>query len=298
VKDGQPSHAATILHAIAQRQGFELTHSKDGNELGPEGLKKYDAFVFYTTGDLTQPGTDKQPPMPDKQAFLDAIAGGKGFVGLHSATDTFHSAADRFQDDGAGADPFIKMIGGEFIAHGAQQTAKVFCTGSKFPGLEGCGKEPFDLHEEFYSFKNLAKDLHVLQWLGTWSLKNTGKDSVYRRAPFPLTWARMHGRGRVFYTALGHREDVWTSEAYQKMLAGAIAWATGEARATLRPNVAQVTPFFAELPPKDPRGDGGGVGLAARGTAPGAPVATQPPQPPQPTTPSAAPAPPAPPTAR
>jgi hypothetical protein len=93
--------------------------------------------------------------------------------------------------------------------------------------------------------------MHVILWMGTWSLMNTGKDSVYRRPPYPLAWARMHGKGRVFYTALGHRDDVWASPMFQSMLVGGIKWATGAAQADLKPNLTAVTPFFAELPPND-----------------------------------------------
>ena len=49
----------------------------------------------------------------------------------------------------------------------------------------------------------------------------------YKRPPYPSTWARMHGKGRVFYTSMGHREDVWTSPEFQAVLIGADADNTG-----------------------------------------------------------------------
>jgi type 1 glutamine amidotransferase len=106
--------------------------------------------------------------------------------------------------------------------------------------------------EEWYSYKNLGKDLHVLLAVETWSLKNVGKDSVYRRPSYPVTWIRREGKGRVFFTGLGHRDDTWASDRFQSLLLGGIRWALGQANADVRPNIAKVTPGFDILPPKDP----------------------------------------------
>ena len=54
------------------------------------------------------------------------------------------------------------------------------------------------------------------------------KGEDYQRPNFPATWARMHGKGRVFYTSLGHRDDVWTNPVFQNLLVGALSWATGQ----------------------------------------------------------------------
>ena len=252
-QDGQPSLAHKALDELGAKHGFVVTHTKDGGVFTAEGIAKYDAFIFYTTGDLTTPGNDKNPPMSaeGKAAFLEAITRGKGFVAMHAGADTFHSPGERFEASDEAADPYVKMLGGEFIKHGQQQKAKVVCADARFPGFAEC-KDSFEMLEEWYSFKNFAQDLHVLHWLGTWSMKNTGNDSVYRRAPYPVTWARRHGKGRVFYTALGHRDEVWAHPLFRNLLTGAIKWATGLASASVKPNIAAVTPGFAELPPNDP----------------------------------------------
>jgi type 1 glutamine amidotransferase len=252
VSNGQPSVAEAILKDLGSKNGFEVTHSKDGRLFTPEGIARFDGFVFYTTGDLTTPGVDKNPPMPagGKELLLDSISKGKAFIGIHVASDTFLTPGERYADNGDNTDPYLKMVGGEFIWHGQQQKGRVFCSDPKFPGFAGA-KDGFTMMEEYYSFKNLAKDLHVLLWLGTWSMMNTGKDSVYRRAPYPLAWARTHGKGRVFYTALGHRDDVWSNPLFQDMLVGGIKWAVGDARAAIKPNLASVTPYYNEIPPND-----------------------------------------------
>jgi uncharacterized protein len=250
---GEPSLAEKTLRTLADQNGFELTHTKDGALLAPDRLAEWDVLVFYTTLDLTQPGKDKNPPMPPegKPALLEAVRKGKGFIGIHAATDTFLSGDDPFADNGEAADPYIKMLGGEFIVHGEQQTARLIVHDRKFPGLAAWPAQ-LDLQEEWYSFKNLGKDLHVLMSVDTWSLKNSGPgNSAYRRPPYPVTWTRMHGKGRLFYTALGHREDVWNSTPFQEMLVGALKWTSGKVSAKVEPNVARVTPGYQTLPPND-----------------------------------------------
>jgi type 1 glutamine amidotransferase len=231
--NGQPSAAQKILAELGKKNNFEFTFTKDGSIFTPENLAKYDAFCFYTTGDLTTPGSDKNPPMPKegKAAFLEAIHNGKGFVGIHSATDTFHSGAH-------GVDPYIKMIGGEFITHGAQQRAHQIVVDKNFPGLSAV-PDDFAPEEEWYSLKNFSPDLHVLLVQDTGSM---GKKAPYNRPDYPSTWAQQYGKGRAFYTSMGHRKDVWTNPVFQQVLVGGLKWAVGDAEADVTPNINKVTP--------------------------------------------------------
>jgi hypothetical protein len=264
-----PSHAERIVAELGARAGVDVTHSKDGSVFTREGLAPYAALIFYTSGDLTKPGTDGQPPFPPdgKATLIEAIAGGKGLLGFHAASDTFLTPGDRYRNTGADTDPFIKLLGGEFIIHGSQQKARVFCSDRRFPGLADCG-ESFELLEEWYSLRNFAPDLHVLQWIATWSVKNhPGGDAGYRRPPYPVTWIRRQGKGRVFFSALGHREDVWEHPLFQSMFLGALDWVIGRKAADTRPNLAQVTPLAAELPPRPAPP---APGLPAPGAAPAA----------------------------
>ncbi len=255
--DGKPSFAEKILAEIGPKNGFEFTFSKDGSLFTPEYLSQFDAFFFYTTGDLTAAGKDKNPGMGDagKKAFLDAIENGKGFIGCHSATDTFHpgETADsdmnvakplRYRNLGDKRDPYTKMIGSEFIIHGKQQSAKMRVIDPKFPGLTNV-PETFELMEEWYSLIDFSKDLHVILVQETSGM--TG--APYQRPPYPATWAHMHGKGRVFYTSMGHREDVWTNPIYQQILLGGINWAVGNVDADITPNIEQVTPGAWKPPP-------------------------------------------------
>jgi len=67
-------------------------------------------------------------------------------------------------------------------------------------------------------------------------------DECYQRPPFPATWARVQGKGRVFYTSMGHREDVWTSAAFQQIVLGGLSWVLKNVDADVTPNIQQVTP--------------------------------------------------------
>ena len=247
---GQPAYAEQVLKELGTKHGFDFTFSKDGSLFTSAYLAQFETFFFYTTGDLTEAGTDKQPPMSSegKQAFLDAIQGGKGFVGTHSATDTFHSPGNkangeaRFTGDSV-VDPYITMIGGEFIKHGAQQTTRLVCNDPAFPGAKSV-PAGFGPQEEWYSLKNFSPDLHVILTQDTAGMKG----NEYARPPYPSTWARMHGKGRVFYTNMGHREDVWTNPVFQDVLIGGLNWATRRIEADVTPNLAKAAPEASKLP--------------------------------------------------
>ncbi len=256
-KDGQPSPAQKILTELGQKNNFEFTFTKDGSVFTPENLAKYDAFFFYTTGDLTESGTDKNPPMsPEgKAAFLDAIRNGKGFIGTHSASDTFHSPGGkemgpaRWQLDGDNADPYVKMLGAEFIIHGSQQKAHQIVADKSFPGMSAV-PDDFGPLEEWYSLKDFQPDLHVLLVQDTSTMSKQGGNRVaYDRPVYPSTWARKYGRGRVFYTNMGHRQDVWENPVFQSVLVGGINWAVGNVDADVTPNIETVAPQANTLPP-------------------------------------------------
>src|SRR5438045_8049555 len=99
--------------------------------------------------------------------------------------------------------------------------------------------------DEWYSLTDFSRDLHVLLVQEPEGM--TGIPS--RRPPYPSTWARMHGKGRVFYTSMGHREDVWTNPLLQEILLGGLSWANGDAEADVAPNIEKITPDCWTLPP-------------------------------------------------
>lgn len=260
------AYAERILTDLGAKHGFDVTCSKDGTIFSPENIAAFDVFAFYTSMDLTKDsdkyatmkGPDgktvpdpskllhREPGMPPgaKEAFLDAIKGGKGFVGFHSATDTFHSGPKAkgnmlrdIDERGEDAfDPYIQMIGGEFIRHGKQQVAGLKAIDPTFPGAAAFDNARF--MEEWYSLKNFAPDLHVILAQDTAGMVG----AEYQRPSFPQTWTRMHGKGRVFYTSMGHREDVWEKPEFLALVEGALKWSAGLIEADVTPNISQATP--------------------------------------------------------
>jgi type 1 glutamine amidotransferase len=190
------------------------------DKMSPRGLKSYDAIIFNsTTGDL---------PVPDMDAFLNWIKSGKGFVGIHGATDTFRGHKPFH--------PFVRMIGGEFKTHGPQVEVEIINEDPRHPA---CRHLPatFKVFDEIYLLNGFERaTVHGLLTLDKHPNDKTPGD-------YPIAWCKEYGQGRVFYTSLGHREDVWdpawkdskgerknppeTARAFQQHLLGGIKWALG-----------------------------------------------------------------------
>jgi acyl-coenzyme A synthetase/AMP-(fatty) acid ligase/type 1 glutamine amidotransferase len=227
----------TILTELGRQCGVEVIATKDGRVFD-EDLDGYDAIAFYTLGELTRESGEPTPPMSSrgKEKLLEAVATGKGFLGFHSACDTFLSRNGQI-------DPYIAMIGGEFVTHDIMQHAAMQVVSAQFPGVGELGASSA-LYEEWYTLKNFAPDLHVIHVQQTADMVG----ECYRRPPFPITWARMHGKGRVFFTTLGHRENIWTQSAFQQLAMVGLEWVLGRLDVDITPNVAQVAPHADQWP--------------------------------------------------
>jgi len=253
---GKPSLVDDTVNEMGNQHGFSAGMTKDGRIFDSNEFHSYAAVVFFTTGDLTTLGRDGKPPMSakGKQTLLAAVQAGMGFVGVHAASDTFHTLPDpedrsnRYIAHGDQEDPYLRMLGAEFIIHGREprlQDANLIVNDAKFPGLEGVTSQ-VSFNEEWYSMKDFVPDLHVILTLDTQGMKG----ECYQRAPYPVTWARMHGNGRVFYTAMGDRPENWQNDFFLKLLGGGIRWAMGDATASMDQNLMQAAPGYAEIPPK------------------------------------------------
>jgi type 1 glutamine amidotransferase len=197
---GEKSRAFTI--------DLAFTDEDIAAKMTAANLKTYDGFIFAnTTGVL---------PLPDKAAFLDAIKGGKAFIGMHSASDTFHAAKE------TDIDPYIEMLGGEFQTHGAQAGVECLVEDREHPATKPLGEAFCIEREEIYIIKSYDQSkVHELLVLD--KHPNNKKETGH----FPIAWCKTYGEGRVFYTSLGHREDVWMNETYQKHILGGIKWSLG-----------------------------------------------------------------------
>lgn len=207
--DVLPQSQAVIKQLAEASGSFAVTVSEDASALRAESLHRYDAVMFYTTGEL--PLGDA-----DKAALLAFIRSGRGFIGVHSATDTFYMWPD-----------YLELIGGYFNGHPWHQEVTIDVVDRASPLVGFLGAE-FRLNDEIYQINDFDyRGSQVLLRLDPTSV-DPGKPGVRRRFyGWPLAWTRSYGQGRVFYTALGHEAAVWEDPRYQRMLLNAIVWAIG-----------------------------------------------------------------------
>jgi uncharacterized protein (TIGR03067 family) len=207
-----------ILTEIGEKAGdFEVTCSQDARkEITAENLKNYGAVFFYTTGELEL--SDVQ-----KADLLEFVRSGKGFAGTHSATDTFYKWPE-----------YGNLIGGYFDGHPWHEKVKVIVEDTKHPATKHLG-DSFEITDEIYQFKGPydRSKLHILMHLDTDSVKKPGKRED---KDYAVAWTKEYGKGRVFYTSLGHRPEVWKDERYQKHLLGGLRYVLGLEKADAKPS--------------------------------------------------------------
>jgi type 1 glutamine amidotransferase len=197
-------------------------------KLSPASLaaKRIDGVIFAnTTGNL---------PLPNREGFIRWIEAGHAFMGMHSASDTFHE----FQG-------YIDMLQGEFAGHQAQVPADLIAADREHPANAGIGANWNIKQEEMYLIK--SQDRAKVRSL--WYLNHHPNEAA-NAGFFPVSWCRMAGKGKVFYTSLGHREDLWSddpnlkdrknpveiSKQYQAHILGGIKWALGLVEGSATPN--------------------------------------------------------------
>lgn len=200
----------TFVELAKKYPFFEVDFTQDSRSaIEGENLKKYDAVFFYTTGEL--PLTDAQ-----KSDLLAFVKNGKGFGGSHCATDTFYKWKE-----------YGELIGAYFDGHpwNAGTKIKVIVEDKKHPATRHLG-DTFEITDEIYQFKTPydRSKLHVLMRLDMDSVKNQGKRTDKDNA---LAWTHEYGKGRVFYTALGHQPEVWNDERFQQHVIGGLRYMFG-----------------------------------------------------------------------
>ena len=200
--------AETTIEALGRSSGlFSVSFARTGEDvrrsLTAAALASVDAVVFAnTTGNLG---------VPDLGAFLDWIAAGHGFAGMHSASDTYHDEPR-----------YLAMLGNEFLIHGEQAAVDAVVENSDHPASSPLGGR-FRVFDEIYMFTRANRG-EVTMLLSLDRHPADGLPEAGRAGDLPLAWAKPHGRGRVFYTALGHREDVWENPRYQQHVLGGLRW--------------------------------------------------------------------------
>jgi type 1 glutamine amidotransferase len=198
-----------ILTQLGKNSGaFEVIATEDMSEFSTGNLERYAAVMFYTTGEI---------PMSrvQKAALLKFVRSGRGFLGVHSATDTFYAWPD-----------YLELIGGYFNGHPWHQVVTIEVTDAADP-LVAFLENSLQLNDEIYQISDFDyRGSRVLLRLDQSSVDLSKTGVRQRFYGWPLAWKRLFGEGRVFYSALGHEASVWRDPRYQRLLTNAILWST------------------------------------------------------------------------
>ena len=221
------SHAIATIERLGEETGsWETTIRTDTEvltkkklEYNAKNLSDFDAVLFFTGGSLEMDAQQKA----DLLSFVHDD--GKGFVGVHSAAITFTDWPE-----------YGEMLGGYFDEHPwGTFNAPILVEDPDFPGMQQWPRS-FVLRDEIYQIRNYSRDkVRVLMRLDA-SRLDLSNPKVHRTdRDFAVAWAKMYGRGRVFYSTLGHPKENWDNPNLQKMYTEAIKWATGLVNADVTP---------------------------------------------------------------
>jgi len=224
------------MRLLGEKTGaFEAVISDDLANFEPGKIDQFDAICFLnTTKDVFKPAKDEWNKMSPEQrkaaivkerqlqkSFIEFLKSGKGFVGIHAATDTYYSWSE-----------YGEMIGGYFNGHPWNAGTPVSVMVEKGQEKHACcahleGKN-LNFKEEIYQFKEPydPKKLHMLLRLDpeqTDISKGKRADKDYG-----VSWIKHHGKGRVFYSSLGHNDHIFTNPAVLQHYLKGIQWALGD----------------------------------------------------------------------
>lgn len=239
--------AEEVLKQIGPKNGFEVTcyrYTRDPNDPGfdkyakdfrartgltvekencgrvnKSTLKNFDIVLFFTTGN---------PLTKDELADLqDWVKAGGAFAGTHCATDTLYNTT------------YGALVGGYFDGHPWHQKIKLKVEDPKHAAAAGFKDGDEEITDEIYQFKDAPysrEKLHIILSVDNSSI-DTEKKGVNRKdKDFAIAWCQEYGKGRSFYTSLGHRKEVWKDERFQKHLIGGLKWAVKQADGSSAPS--------------------------------------------------------------
>lgn len=192
------------IEELGKELGWEVSATEDASVFTDESLARFDAVVFLmTTGDVLD--SDQQA------AFERFMRSGKGYVGVHSASDTEYDW------------PFYgSLVGAYFRSHPEIQEATYRIEDREHPATRHLPPSWVRTDEQYSFRENPRGKVHVLVSLDEGSYE-VGEHAM---GDHPIVWCQeLEGGGRSFYTALGHTKESYADPLYRKLLASAIAWA-------------------------------------------------------------------------
>jgi len=183
----------------------------------PAKLSAYDAVIFNNT-------TKLNIPPEGRKALIDFVEGGKGLVGIHAATDNFYD-----WPEGA------KMMGAVFAGHPwtGNGTWAIKISTPDHPMIKVFEGRGFKIKDELYQYKDpytRADRIVLLQVDLSDEVTNERavKKGGRKDGDYAMAWVKMHGKGRVFYNALGHNPDPFCSKAIEQLNLQGIQFALGD----------------------------------------------------------------------
>jgi uncharacterized protein len=204
-----PASAAVMKEIGATAPRFEVTESQDVAVFTADNLRRFGAVMFFTTGELPMDNAQKQ-------ALTDFVRSGGGFIGVHSATDTFYDWPE-----------YGRLIGGYFDQHPWHQAVRVEVADPSHPVVRPLPPS-MTVMDEIYQIRDFdAAGSRVLLRLDQASVDLGREDVHHHPYGWPLAWTRSYGEGRVFYSALGHEDGVWRDPRFQAFLHNAVTWVLG-----------------------------------------------------------------------
>ena len=223
-KDSIPLGNALLAQQF-KAQGLEADITEDAAIFTAENLAKYRVVAFMSTtgdvmGDVLAKDASKEAKAANEKvaaarraAFQAWMENGGAFVGVHAASDA--GPAEKYWPW------FADMVGGLFNGHPAQQVAILRPIVKDHPANTHLGAE-WKRKDEWYAFRNLAKDNVVLLEIDEKSYApQKGKEMGDHH---PMTWCKEVGKGRMFYTALGHTKESFSEPDFVKHLDGGVKW--------------------------------------------------------------------------
>ena len=205
------TYGKPAITAIGEESGaFTTICTEDPGVFNEEFLGGIDCVIQNN-------GTGSMLNDEQKAALLDFVRGGGGFVGIHAATDSHYDWPE-----------YVKLVGGWFDGHPWNEEVAIRIEVPDHPASKGI-ESPWRIADEIYQHRDWDRDeMCVVMSLdpdGT----NMQKDGMKREdGDYGIAWCRPYGDGRSFYTALGHRNEVFDNPVFQKHLLNAILWAMGE----------------------------------------------------------------------
>lgn len=182
-----------VIASVLEKTGeFAVTITEDRNELTAPKIGKYDEVLIYAQGGELTPDQEK--------GLTEFVAGGKGLAGIHCASDSFKNS-----------DAYWNMLGGRFTGHGFGNWP-IHITAKRNPIVRGISN--FEIKDEDYDNK-IHPDAKVMV-LARWG--NDGQ---------PAIWTRDYGKGRVFYTGMGHGKEAFENPSFQEVVVRGMRWAAG-----------------------------------------------------------------------